>query len=270
METSFITLIAMKLRILSTDLRIQNMRLRMPFRFGIVTLTECPHLFCRALLEVDGRRTWGISADSLPNKWFTKDPAASYRDDIADMLKVINSACEIAVTGGTHDNLFDLWERTYQAEQAWAGGWGFPPLLAGFGTSLIERAGIDAFCHDQEVPFSRVLRDNRLGIRLGRIHEELSGAKPLGSATAATASTGYGASHGRPDRSIDGFGNFSGRSCIRRASPIAGRLHPPLWTDSFQDQVMGRWGQRFGTRSRSRPHHRRKRRRPFRVHARWE
>ncbi|HWE01350.1 MAG TPA: hypothetical protein VG326_02995 [Tepidisphaeraceae bacterium] len=168
----------MKLQILSTDLRIRNMRLRMPFRFGIVTLTECPYLFCRALLDVDGRRTWGISADVLPNKWFTKDPATSYRDDIADMLKIITGACEIAVAGGAHDNLFDLWERTYQAEQAWAGGWGFPPLLAGFGSSLIERAAIDAFCRDQEVPFSRVLRENRLGIRLGRVHEALSGAAP--------------------------------------------------------------------------------------------
>jgi L-alanine-DL-glutamate epimerase-like enolase superfamily enzyme len=150
----------------------------MPFRFGIVTLTECPYLFCRALLEVDGRRTWGIAADVLPNKWFTKDPATSYRDDIADMLKIITGACEIAVAGGMHENVFDLWQRTYQAQQAWAGGWGYPPLLAGFGASLVERAMIDAFCRDQDVPFSRVLRENRLGIRLGRIHEELSGANP--------------------------------------------------------------------------------------------
>src|ERR1700722_16908676 len=152
----------MKFKVLSTDLHLHNLRLRMPFRFGIITLTECPHLFLTAMLEIDGRRVRGIAADSLPNKWFTKDPAANYADDIADMLKVIRSACDIAAALGNQDSLFDLWERTYLAQQAWAGGWGFPPLLSGFGTSLIERATIDAFCRHQGVPFSRVLRENRM------------------------------------------------------------------------------------------------------------
>ncbi|MDB5174916.1 MAG: hypothetical protein JWN51_3689 [Phycisphaerales bacterium] len=168
----------MRVKVLSTDLRIVNMRLRMPFRFGITTLTELPHLFVSLLLEVDGRQTWGVAADGLPNKWFTKDPETRYRDDIDDMLKVIRTACDIAVAAGANASVFDLWDRTYQAQIAWAGGWGYPPLLAGFGASLVERAMIDAFCRDQGVPFSTVLRDDRLGLRLGRIHPELQGAKP--------------------------------------------------------------------------------------------
>ncbi|MDB5292694.1 MAG: hypothetical protein JWL69_3935 [Phycisphaerales bacterium] len=167
----------MRIKVLSTDLRIVNMRLRMPFRFGITTLTELPHMFVRVLLQVDGRETWGIAADGLPNKWFTKDPDSRYRDDIDDMLKVIGSACDIAVASGGHASVFDLWERVYQAQLAWGGGWGYPALLAGFGTSLIERAVIDAFCRDQAAPFSTVLRDDRLGVRLGRIHPELENAR---------------------------------------------------------------------------------------------
>jgi len=165
------------IQLLQTDLHLHNMRLRMPFRFGIVTLTQCPHIFVRVLLDVDGRQTWGVSADMLPNKWFTKD-ADTYESDIADMLKVIRMACDIAVGGGKHATVFDLWQRMYLAHQAWAGGWGHPPLLASFGTSLVERAMIDAFCRDQGVPFSRVLRENRLGLRLGHIHEELADARP--------------------------------------------------------------------------------------------
>ncbi len=168
----------MKIQVISTDLHLHNVRLRMPFRYGIVTVTECPHLFVRVLLDVDGQRVWGIAADSLPNKWFTKDPNTTYEADIQDMLKVIGSACDIAVAGGAHDSLFALWEQLYQAQYAWAGGYGFPPLLTGFGVSLVERAVIDAFCRQQRVPFSRIVRENRMGIRLGRIHEELSGAGP--------------------------------------------------------------------------------------------
>ncbi|MDB5289393.1 MAG: hypothetical protein JWL69_634 [Phycisphaerales bacterium] len=168
----------MRLKVLSTNLHIVNMRLRMPFRFGITTLTELPHLFLSVQLEVDGRRTWGVAADGLPNKWFTKDPNTRYRDDIDDMLKVIRSACDIGVAAGPHASVFELWERIYQAQIAWAGGWGYPPLLAGFGASLVERAMIDAFCRDQGVPFSTALRDDRLGLRLGRIHPELDAARP--------------------------------------------------------------------------------------------
>jgi Enolase C-terminal domain-like len=168
----------MRLKVLATDLHIVNMRLRMPFRFGITTLTELPHLFLSVHLEVDGRRTWGVAADGLPNKWFTKDPNTRYRDDIDDMLKVIRSACDIGVAAGPHASVFELWERIYQPQIAWAGGWGYPPLLAGFGASLVERAMIDAFCRDQGVPFSTALRDDRLGLRLGRIHPELKSARP--------------------------------------------------------------------------------------------
>jgi hypothetical protein len=168
----------MKLQVVKTDLHLTNLRLRIPFRFGIVTMTECPHLFMRVLLDIDGNRVWGVAADSLPNKWFTKNPDATYKTDIADMLKVIRSACDIATAGGEHESVYNLWQQLYQSQHAWAGGYGFPPLLAGFGASLVERAVIDAFCKHEGVPFSRILRENRLGIQLGHIHEELTGAKP--------------------------------------------------------------------------------------------
>ena len=169
----------MKLKVLSTESYLKNLRLRMPFRFGITTFDrKCPHLFLRLLLEVDGKATWGVAADMLPNKWFTKDPSTTYAADIDDMLKIIQSACDLSVAVGSHEQVYDWWQHVYQGQQAWAGGWGYPPLLAGFGTSLVERAAIDAFCRHRRMPFSRVIRDNQLGIRLGRIHQELDGAQP--------------------------------------------------------------------------------------------
>ena len=45
----------MSIKVLSTDLHIVNTRLRIPFRFGIVTLTELPHLFVRANVQIDGK-----------------------------------------------------------------------------------------------------------------------------------------------------------------------------------------------------------------------
>ena len=45
-------------------------RLRLPFRFGVVTLTECPQAFVRARIELpDGRSQWGAAAElSTPSQ----------------------------------------------------------------------------------------------------------------------------------------------------------------------------------------------------------
>ena len=168
----------MPLRVIDTDLHVANMRMRMPFRFGIATLTALPHLFVRAEVEIDGQRHVGIAADHLALKWFTKTPDTSARDDLAEMRRVVETACDVARAAGKHRSVFDWWLHTYQGQAAWAGGWGIPPLLAHFGTSLLERAVIDAFCRAERVTFARAVRENRLGIRLGHLHPELGNGEP--------------------------------------------------------------------------------------------
>ena len=56
-------------RILSIDLLERDVRLRMPFRFGVVTLTESPQAFVRARIRlVDGRQAEGAAAELLAPK----------------------------------------------------------------------------------------------------------------------------------------------------------------------------------------------------------
>lgn len=166
------------MRILSTDLHILTLHNRLPFRYGIATMTALPHLFLRVLLEVDGQAQWGIAAESLAPKWFTKNPQSSFRQEIDDMLAVVGAACEHAQNAGEAATVFDLWERIYQQQQSWAVATPHPPLLWGFGVSLVERALIDAFCRAGELPFVQALRSNRLGIRLAAIHPELAEFAP--------------------------------------------------------------------------------------------
>jgi hypothetical protein len=168
----------MSIRIVSTDLHILNMRTRIPFRYGITTLTACPHLLCRVQLDVDGTRASGISADHLPPKWFTKNPATPFAADVADMLEVITHACGLARGAAAVETVFDLWERMYHAQAEWGETRSFPPLLSGFGPSLVERAAIEAFCRAAGVTFGDAVRRNLLGVRLGSMHPELRGAHP--------------------------------------------------------------------------------------------
>src|SRR5688572_19105774 len=136
----------MPLSLRAVDLRILNMRTRLPFRYGIVTMTSVPHLFVRATFNVDGVKQDGFAADHLPPKWFTKDPNSHFRDDVQDMLAVIRSAFALGKETGPRATVYSLWSDVYAAQKRWGDSKHLPPLLYSFGVSLLERAAIDAFC----------------------------------------------------------------------------------------------------------------------------
>jgi hypothetical protein len=116
-----------------------------------------------------------LSADHLPPKWFTKNPETPYRDDVQDMLAVIRHAVAEAEAAGAAESVFELWRAIHAAQKRWAMERGFPPLLWGFGVSLVERAMIDAFCRARRMPFARAVRDDALGFRPDVIYSELGG-----------------------------------------------------------------------------------------------
>ena len=66
----------------------------MPFRYGIATMVDVPHVFLRLHLETPAGRSVGISADHLPPKWFTKDPERDPLDEIDEMLEVLRHAID--------------------------------------------------------------------------------------------------------------------------------------------------------------------------------
>lgn len=159
------------------DLHVLNMRTRMPFRYGIASMTGLPHLFVRLRAEIDGKEQVGLASEGLPPKWFTKDPSTTFRQDLADMLTVIRHACHLA-TETRGESVFDWWHQIYVAQQRWAEEQGFPPLLSGLGASLVERAMIDAYCRANDEPFAVAVRRNSFGIQLGAIHDELGASTP--------------------------------------------------------------------------------------------
>ncbi len=160
------------------DLNILNMHTRFPFKYGIASLVALPHLFVRAKVNVNGTREIGLAAEGLPPKWFTKNPAAPFTDDLDEMLTVIQRACDFALQSDTGDSVFDFWQKVYAKQRAWAHPTAYPPLLWAFGVSMVERAVIDAFCRAKGATFARAVRENTLGIRLGDIHAELDGITP--------------------------------------------------------------------------------------------
>jgi hypothetical protein len=152
-----------------------DMQTRFPFRYGIASMTEVPHLVVRIDALVDGRPCRGLAADGLPPKWFTKNPNTSFeQDDLPAMLESIRNAAELAIEAAAARSLFDWWWNLYEAQMSWARQDAIPSLLAGFGCSLIERAAIDAFCRARNVTLETALRSGVMGIDLERMRPALA------------------------------------------------------------------------------------------------
>ncbi len=169
------------IHLLEAKLHRIELRARMPFRYGIATMTEVSHVVLALTFEIDGRAATGIAADHLPPKWFTKDPTRPLQEEVDDMLAVIRAAVNHA-RGVRAATVFDFWRELYAAQSAWAktglSGKNVPPLLAHFGTSLVERALIDAFGHARGVSLVTALQENLLGVDLGALRPELAGTAP--------------------------------------------------------------------------------------------
>jgi hypothetical protein len=163
--------------LLDAALSRQQLKARMPFRYGIATMTEVPHVFLQLTFDFDGTTGHGISADHLPPKWFTKDPDRDLDEEIEEMFLVVRTAVKHSrdISAATP---FAFWRQLYAAQAKWGEANNIPPLLAQFGVTLVERAMIDAYCHAQNTTLETALHKNLFGIDLGAIHDSLADFQP--------------------------------------------------------------------------------------------
>lgn len=164
------------------------LRLRMPFRYGIATLTELPHAIVRLTFEIDGALHTGLAADNLPPKWFTKNATRAADEEIAELFGVIRTAVAHAAPLRAATP-FRLWRELYDLTATHARTHRLPPLLANFGTTMVERALIHAWCRARRQSFSAAVLENSLGLELGALHPELAGEPPAHRLPAAPAAT---------------------------------------------------------------------------------
>jgi hypothetical protein len=129
----------------------RDVRLRMPFRFGVVTLTEAPQTFVRAkILLQDGRESEGAAAELLAPKWFDKNPALSNEDNFEQLRGSMRAA-----------------RRKYlDSDLNTAFGHSRPTvgLVENFGPALLDRALLDALCRALGISFHQAVRTNVPGI----------------------------------------------------------------------------------------------------------
>ena len=167
----------MEIRIEKTELFLNHVRTRLPFKYGIATLVDAPQVFVRVHLRCGTKAATGVSSDILPPKWFTKIPEKALAEEIDEMLLVIRNALSLATTVRAN-SLFDFWLQFYKLQKQWGDSSGFPPLLSNFGVTLVERAAIEAFCKIHNITFHQALAANAFEINLGQIHPQLDRTQP--------------------------------------------------------------------------------------------
>ncbi|MEO8281156.1 MAG: enolase C-terminal domain-like protein, partial [Ideonella sp.] len=151
---------APKLVVTALDARVRPVQLRLPFRFGAITLTACPQLFVRVSLD-DG--TEGFAAEMMVPKWFDKRAALTPRDNVEHLAQAIEMTAA-AYVGDAPATAFGLYWRHRQALASAAEDAGLTGLSGSFGQAVIDRAVLDAMCRAHGVSFFEAARDNLIGI----------------------------------------------------------------------------------------------------------
>ena len=140
----------------------RDVHLRMPFRFGVVTLRDAPQCFVRVRIELpDGRSQWGAAAELLAPKWFDKNLALSNEDNF-DQLRL-----SLAVAA-------DAYTQARRPCSAFGATRGLNPLIANFGPAQIDRAILDAFGRIAGHSFYDVMRHNLAGTDPALLPKHLS------------------------------------------------------------------------------------------------
>src|SRR5437899_10598436 len=86
---------APSVRVLAAEFGVRPMMLRLPFKFGAVTLTRCPQVFVRATIECSGHGTTeGFAAELMVPRWFDKRADRTQTDNIVHLRQALGASAD--------------------------------------------------------------------------------------------------------------------------------------------------------------------------------
>jgi hypothetical protein len=166
---------AVALKVVESRLGIRDSFTRMPFRFGVVTMTAAAQATIAVTIEdAGGRRATGWAADMLAYRWFDKRPEKTLADNVADPIAAIGIA-DALYREQPFQSPFAHWRATHDEIERRCLAAGHNRLISCFGSSMLERGVIDALGRLTGRSYFDLVRDNALGIELGATFPELKG-----------------------------------------------------------------------------------------------
>jgi hypothetical protein len=146
----------------------------MPFRFGVITLTESPQAFVRIRVELEnGVSSLGWGAELLAPKWFDKNTALSNEDNYDQLRTSVQIAAEAYTADPVFRRAFSLFEESYPRQIEECQRRDLNRLVAGYGPALLDRAILDALCRSQGLSFQQGIQANIAGISRSHLIPDL-------------------------------------------------------------------------------------------------
>jgi hypothetical protein len=153
----------------------RDYKLRLPFRFGVITVTEGRQAVIRARIALeDGRTATGVAAEALGAKWFDKSPAFSDAQNLDQLRQALGLAIELYRARGW-STPFGLYAGTYADQLARGAELGLVPLVASYGPALLDRAILDALGRALGLSFADMIRRNVAGVAATELTPDLAG-----------------------------------------------------------------------------------------------
>lgn len=166
---------APRFRLLETQRFEWPFRLRMPFRFGVITVTHGRQAVIRARIALeDGSEHWGVAAETLAAKWFDKDPRWTDAQNEDQLRRALEIACDATAAAGAN-TAFGHYADAYPAHVAACGAEGLNPLVAAYGRALLDRAMLDALLKATGLSFAAGMRANVGGMAAHAVVPDLAG-----------------------------------------------------------------------------------------------
>ncbi|MBK1657974.1 enolase-like domain-containing protein [Paracraurococcus ruber] len=134
----------MRFAVIAVEAREWAFTLRLPFRFGAVTVTQGRQAVLRLRIrDESGQEGWGCAAESLAAKWFDKDPALTDAQNEDQLRRSLELAAAASLAAGAN-TAFGHFADSYADHTAACAREGLNPLVASYGRALLDRAALDA------------------------------------------------------------------------------------------------------------------------------
>lgn len=159
-----------RFRLHACEAAVEELQARIPFRFGDGAIRRVPALFVRVGIEAAGKkRANGLSAECLLPGRADGDSAAAYRRHVEEAILAFRTAREVFLDVGSRSTAaHELWESAYPRtiEKGMLAGLDAATCVAG--SSLLERAAVDAVSKLKGLSLHEMLRQDLLGTRTSK------------------------------------------------------------------------------------------------------
>jgi hypothetical protein len=167
----------MKVKLEEVERYERHVKMRLAFRFGVITVTDAKQAVIRARISLpDGRISHGVAAEALAAKWFEKSPQFTDEQNLEQLRQSIALAMTLYGAQG-FEKPFDLFAGSYVEQQKRGAALGLNPLVASYGPALLDRAILDALGRATGQSFATMIAHNVPGIRATSLTPDIEEAE---------------------------------------------------------------------------------------------